>query len=53
MDDPNYANDFVRKINTYVENGLMPGEHVFMTFESMEKPLDIGVVKCLINHLIL
>ena len=51
MDDPQYANDFVRKMNTYIANGLLPGKDVVLTFESKENALDVGVVKRLIKEL--
>lgn len=45
MDDPYYANDFVRKMNTYVANDLLPGKDVILTYESQANPLEITVVK--------
>ena len=52
MDDPYYAADFVRKMNTYVANGLLPGRDVILTFETQSNSLDIGVVKKLVKNLI-
>lgn len=52
MDDPNYANDFVKKANTYIENNLFPGKDVLFTYESQESPLEISVIKKLIELLI-
>lgn len=51
MDDSYYTNEFVKKINMYVANGLLPGRDVILTFESQENPLDIGVVKKLVKSL--
>ncbi len=45
MDDPYYANEFVKKMNTYMANDLLPGRDVVLTFESSENVLDIAVVK--------
>ena len=51
MDDPYYAENFVRKMNLYVSNGLLPGRDVILTFETQDSPLDIGVVKKLVRSL--
>ena len=51
MDDAYYANDFVKKMNTYISNGLMVGRDVVVTYETATKPLDINVVKKLIKEL--
>lgn len=45
MDDPIYANDFVKKVNSYINNGLLPGRDVVFTYESSVNPLDIRVIK--------
>lgn len=34
MDDPDYANRFVKKIKDYQNNGIYVGERLFLTFES-------------------
>ena len=50
MDDSGYANEFVRKINTYSANGLLPGRDVLFTFETSEHPLDIKNVKRIVTE---
>ena len=45
MDAPGYANDFVEKINRYIQNGFFPGEDVYFTYESSENPLETGIIK--------
>ena len=52
MDDPYYANDFVKKMNTYIANDLLPGRDVVVSFESQSNPLDIKVVKRLVKQII-
>ena len=52
MDDPYYVNDFVKKMNTYVTNGLLPGKDVILTYETQNNPLEISVVKRMIKELI-
>lgn len=52
MDDPYYANDFVKKINAYVRNDLLPGRDVVITYETQNIPLDIKVVKQLVEEVV-
>ena len=52
MDDAHYANEFVKKINTYMDNGLLLGRDVVVSFETLLNPLDIKVVKRLIKQII-
>lgn len=52
MDDPHYADEFVRKMNTYIANDLLPGRDVMFTFESQNNALDIRVVKKLVKQVI-
>lgn len=49
MDDSNYANDFVKKVNIYIDNNLLPGEDVMFTYESSENPLDTRVIRKLVD----
>ena len=53
MDDAQYANDFVRKMNTYTENGLFHGNDVIVTYESMNCPLNIHNVKMIVKKLLM
>lgn len=52
MDAPYYANEFVKKMNTYITNDLLPGRDVVFSFESLNNPLDIKVVKQLVKQII-
>ncbi len=52
MDDSHYANEFVKKMNTYIENDLLLGRDVVISFESLINPLDIKVVKRLVKQII-
>lgn len=52
MDDAFYANEFVKKMNLYIANGLMMGKDVIVTYETSLTPLDIHVVKKLIKELL-
>lgn len=53
LDNSYYASEFVKKINNYVENDLLPGRDVIITFESQANTLDISVVKKLIMEIII
>ena len=52
MDDTYYANEFVKKVNTYVSNYLLPGRDLVVTFETMINPLDVSVVNKMVKELI-
>ena len=52
MDDAVYVNEFVRKMNLYVTNGLMIGKDVVVTCETEENALDIRVVKKMVWNLV-
>ncbi len=52
MDDARYADDFVRKMNIYTENGLFQGDDVIVTYESMNCPLNIHNVKMVVKKLV-
>lgn len=52
MDDESYASDFVWKNNLYMESGLIPGKDIFFTYETQATPLNIKVVKLIIQRLI-
>lgn len=51
MDDLRYANEFVNKVNTYVENDILPGRDVVFSFETMENSLEISVIKKMVEEL--
>ena len=40
MDDPGYAQNAVRKILAYEENGIYPGESLILTFETEKKRIE-------------
>lgn len=44
MDDNDYMNKAIKKINTYAQNGLILGENLIVTFESIRTPLDYKTV---------
>ena len=53
MDDPNYVNNFLTKIDTYRAHGIHLGERLIVTFETKDRSLDYDQVKALIHkHLL-
>lgn len=40
MDDPDYAEENVAKINAYEKNGYYPGKNLILTFETKANPFD-------------
>lgn len=50
MSDPEYAENAVKKINTYIRNGILPGKQLILTFESTNNVLNDKVVKEMIKE---
>ena len=50
LDRAHYADEFVRKMNAYMKEGICPGKNLIITYETGEVPLDVGVVRGLINQ---
>lgn len=51
MDDPHYANEFIKKVNTYVENNILPGRDVVFSYETIENSLEISVIKKMVDEI--
>lgn len=51
MDEPYYTSEFVKKMNLYMANNLLPGRDVVMTFETLANPLDVIVVKNVVEEI--
>lgn len=52
MNNSEYVSDFVWKNNLYYENHLLPGKCVIFTYESEKCPLELGVVKNIIQNIL-
>ena len=48
-DDSGYAEDMVKRINDYSEEGIIQGDSLFLSFETSKQPLDVRVIDRLIN----
>lgn len=53
MDDPDYADKAIRKIDSYISNGIIPGDRLIVTYETLTFVLKDSTVKELINAVIL
>lgn len=52
MDNPEYAENFVRKMKDYQENGFHYGENLFVTMETSRIPLTTSVIDRTIERLL-
>ena len=50
MDDPSYAEKALKKLSTYEQNGIFPGEQLIITFETRKNPLNQKHILNLIEH---
>lgn len=49
MDDPDYAEKAIRKINTYITNGIFPGDSLIVSYESSGMVLNDRIVVKMID----
>lgn len=50
MDDKDYCEKAIKKIETFERNGIFPGEKLILTHETREHPLNMKVVEALIKE---
>lgn len=50
MDDPAYVEATLKKIASYEQNGIFPGEHLILTYETRMIPINQKLVKIMIEH---
>ena len=53
MDDAEYREGMVHKLNSYALAGIFPGEQLLATYETSETPLDTRVIRVLIEKYLL
>lgn len=53
MDDPEYIAETLGKFETYIANGIFPGETLIFTMENQERPLNPATVEALAKHFLL
>lgn len=53
MDDPEYSEKAIKKLEEYAKNGIYIGKNLLVTFETLQKPLDMKIVEQMLNEFIL
>ena len=53
MDNPEYADKAIRKIETYAGCGIFPGDGLILSWETKEYPINLKNIKALIHHYLL
>ena len=53
MDDPEYSEKAIKKLEEYAKNGIYIGKNLLVTFETRHKPLEMKVVEQMIKEFIL
>ena len=48
MDDPGYAEKAIQKINSYMLNGIFPGDNLILSFESQKTVLSDKIIQALV-----
>lgn len=52
LDEPEYANRAILKLNEYELNGIHLGHQLIATFETSSHPLDISLVESIMSDII-
>ena len=50
MDNPEYAEQAVRKEAQYIKSGIFPGDNLILTSETKQNPINILQIKMIIEH---
>ena len=53
MDDPEYSEKAIKKLEDYAKNRIYIGKNLLVTFETLQKPLDMKVVEQMLKEFIL
>ena len=53
MDDPEYSEKAIKKLEDYAKNKIYIGKNLLVTFETRHKPLEMKVVEQMIKEFIL
>lgn len=53
MDNPEYAEKNIEKINNYQQNGIVIGKNMIASFETLGKPLSSRIIQGIINEYLL
>lgn len=50
VDDPRYSDEFVRKVNAYIKEDILPGKNLIITYETTAVPLNVDIVRRMIHR---
>ena len=50
MDDPEYVEKVVRKLEAYAQNGIFPGKNLLVTSENSKRPLNLKMINLMIEQ---
>ena len=50
MDNPEYCQKALQKLETYAKNGIHIGKNLLVTFETLQKPLDMKIVEQMLKE---
>ena len=50
MDDPEYAERAIQRIQMYEENGIFPGTELILTYETSRKPMGTRQIERVVRH---
>ena len=50
MDDPEYVEKVVRKLNAYAQNDIFPGKNLIVTFENGKRPLNLKSINLMMEQ---
>ena len=53
MDNPEYCQKAIQKLDTYARNGIFIGKNLLVTFETFRHPLDVKMVEKMLQEFIL
>ncbi len=45
MDDPEYAEQALLRINAYQKNGFIPGRNLILSYETKKHPIDMKIAE--------
>lgn len=52
MDNEEYCEKAIKKINTYIKYGIIPGDKLILTYETSRIPIDIRMVQTMIESVL-
>lgn len=50
MDDPEYADHALERVKLYIQNNICPGEDLILSHETSRHPLDVRLLKTVLQH---